>query len=338
MCFFKKKLTQVTMIKINKKKFILVCLGGVFLYFAYFILFCLNFTYFEKTWQRHQDGSQTFWIQAITHKLINPKGEYKISLNGEAFYIYYSPGYKHKKKKGTLVILPSYSYFDHKDINKKYIPHKDFKVLVDNLNKNFKVVVIEYYGYNNSDDTKRLRTAENICEEIHTALHLLGIKKYILMPHSISGLYAMHYINKYPEEVDRLIGIDITLPYYFLEECDSNDKFLEHKFNDEGKKMPEAYVNMYTYFWETAKNLEKFKFPQTLPVTLFTSTGLIKYIDKEIEEKILKTRVEDYLNSMITNNNIQKIHVLEGTHYLHDSQYKNMSEIIKQNLFLGNKK
>ena len=126
--------------------------------------------------------------------------------------------------------------------------------------------------------------------------------------------------------------------YYFLEECDSNDKFLEHKFNDEGKKMPEAYVNMYTYFWETAKNLEKFKFPQTLPVTLFTSTGLIKYIDKEIEEKILKTRVEDYLNSMITNNNIQKIHVLEGTHYLHDSQYKNMSEIIKQNLFLWNKK
>ena len=158
------------------------------------------------------------------------------------------------------------------------------------------------------------------------------------MPHSISGLYAMHYINKYPKEVDGLIGIDITLPYYFLEGCDSNDKFLEHKFKDEGRKIPEAYRNMYTYFWETAKLLENFKFPGALPVILFTSTQQIKSIDKEIEKKILKTRVEDYLNSMITNNNIQKIHVLEGTHYLHDSQYKNMSEIIKQNLFLGNKK
>ena len=325
------------MIKINKKKIILVCLGGVFLYFAYFILFCFNFVYFEKTWQRHQDGSQTFWIKGISHKLINPKGEYKISLNGEGFYIYVNHGYKNKKNKKTLVFLPGYSYLDHKDMNKKYIPHNDFKKIIENL-KEYRTVIIEYFGYNKSDDTERRRSVEEICYEIHSALHLLGIKEYILVPHSISGLYAMHYINKYPEEVDGLIGIDITLPYYFLEGCDSNEKFLEHKFNDEGRKMPEAYVNMYTYFWETAKLLENFKFSGALPVILFTSTQLIKHIDKEIEEKILKTRVEDYLNSMITNNNIQKIHVLEGTHYLHDSQYKNMSEIIKQNLFLGNKK
>lgn len=148
----------------------------------------------------------------------------------------------------------------------------------------------------------------------------------------------MHYINKHPEEVDGLIGIDFTLPYCFLEGYKSNEKFLKHKFNNKGKKYPESYKNMYTYFWETAKLLESFKFPGALPVILFTSTQQIKSIDKDIEEKILKTHVEDYLNSMITNNNIQKIHVLEGTHYIHDSQYKNMSEIIKQNMFLGNQK
>ena len=317
--------------KISKKKIFLICL-------TVFIIFFVEFSHKETVKIRNPDGTQTIIVKKISRKIFNPEGKHKIQLNDESFYVYFNPGYKHKKKKGTLVILPSYSYFDHKDMNKKYIPHKDFKVLVDNLNKNFKVVVIEYYGYNNSDDTERRRSAEEICYEIHSALHLLGVKNYILVPHSISGLYAMHYINKYPEEVDGLIGIDITLPYYFLEGYDSNDKFLEHKFNDEGRKIPEAYRNMYTYFWETAKLLENFKFPGALPVILFTSTQLIKHIDKEIEEKILKTRVEDYLNSMITNNNIQKIHVLEGTHYLHDSQYKNMSEIIKQNLFLWKKK
>ena len=292
----------------------------------------------KKKLKQNEEEEERIWIQEISHKLINPKEEYKISLNGDSFYVYVNHGSKHKKNKKTLVFLPGYSYLDHKDMNKKYIPHKDFEKLIDNL-KEYRTVVIEYFGYNESDDTDRKRSAEEICHEINYTMHLLGIKKYILMPHSISGLYAMHYINKYPKEVDGLIGIDITLPYYFLEGCDSNDKFLlEHKFNDESRKVPEAYRNMYTYFWETAKLLESFKFPKALPVILFTSTQLIKNIDKEIEKKILKPRVEDYLNTMITNNNTQKIHVLEGTHYLHDSQYKNMSEIIKQNLFLGNKK
>ena len=322
--FFKKKYTLYT------------C--GLFLFIIIIkILSTIDVYYTEKIKTTNPDGTTNFKINKISHKLLSSNNKHIVDINGEKFCVYVYPGYKHKKKKKTIVILPGYSYFNHKDLSKKYIPNKNFEKIIDNL-REYRTIVIEYFGYNESDDTKRRRSVEEICYEIHTALHLLRIKKYILMPHSISGLYAMHYINKYPKEVDGLIGIDITLPYYFLEGCDSNDKFLEHKFNDKGRKMPEAYVNMYTYFWETAKLLENFKFPGALPVILFTSTQLLKRIDKEIEEKILKTRVEDYLNSMITNNNIQKIHVLEGTHYLHDSQYKNMSEIIKQNLFFGNKK
>ena len=44
---------------------------------------------------------------------------------------------------------------------------------------------------------------------------------YILMPHSISGLYSIYYANTYPEEVAGIIGIDCTLPKmaeYFGEE------------------------------------------------------------------------------------------------------------------------
>jgi hypothetical protein len=86
---------------------------------------------------------------------------------------------------------------------------------------------------------------------------------------------------------------------------------------------------MHTYFWETAKKLEHFKFPNDLPVILFTSTMLINYIDEQIKDGLLRTKVIDYLNNMITNNNIQQIHILEGTHYLHHSQSKSMVEFIK---------
>ena len=316
--------------KISKKKIFFICLTIIILFF--------NDSYYkEKTKIRHSDGTQTVFVRKISRKIFNPNGKYKISLNNEGFYIYYTPGKKNRiKNKKTLVILPGYSYFDYKDSSKKYSPHDDFKKLINHLSDKYRVVVIEYYGYNNSDDTSMKRSADNICYEINTTMHLLGIKKYILMPHSISGLYAMHYINKYPSEVEGLIGIDMTLPYYFLEACDSNEKFLEHKFNDDGKKIPEAYKNMYTYFWETAKSLEDFQLPNLLPVTLFTSTQLIQDIDKEIDNGSLKTRVKDYLDNMITNDKIQHIHILEGTHYLHDSQYENMTKII--NTSLDNKK
>ena len=32
------------------------------------------------------------------------------------------------------------------------------------------------------------------------------------MPHSMSGLYALYYANKYSAEVEGVIGIDMSLP------------------------------------------------------------------------------------------------------------------------------
>ena len=89
---------------------------------------------------------------------------------------------------------------------------------------------------------------------------------------------------------------------------------------------------MYNYFWETSKNLENFKFDKNLPVILFTSTMLINYVEEEIKKGSLKTKVIDYLENMITNKNIQNIKILDGTHYLHHSQYKEMSKFISENL------
>ncbi|WKA60312.1 alpha/beta hydrolase [Planococcus shenhongbingii] len=89
----------------------------------------------------------------------------------------------------------------------------DFEPLTNELAKNNKVVVVELFGYGWSDMTEKERTVENIVEEIRIALQKASIKgPYILMPHSISGIYSMYYANKYPEEIEAVIGIDPTLP------------------------------------------------------------------------------------------------------------------------------
>ncbi len=44
-------------------------------------------------------------------------------------------------------------------------------------------------------------------------------------------------------------------------------------------------------------------------------------------------RIDTMTLGMITNNKIQHINILEGTHYLHDSQYENMTKIINTNLY-----
>lgn len=92
-------------------------------------------------------------------------------------------------------------------------PVLDFEPLVNELNKSNRVVVIEPFGYGWSEKTDKDRTVENVVEEVRTALQKAEIEgPYILMPHSIGGIYSTYYANTYPEEVKAIVGIDPTLP------------------------------------------------------------------------------------------------------------------------------
>jgi pimeloyl-ACP methyl ester carboxylesterase len=91
-------------------------------------------------------------------------------------------------------------------------PVLEMAPLAEKLKDNFTVVTIEYFGYGLSDIVKTDRTIENICEEIHDVLQQLGYAKFILMAHSISGVYGLYYANIYPEEVQAFVGIDSSVP------------------------------------------------------------------------------------------------------------------------------
>ncbi|WP_396124317.1 alpha/beta fold hydrolase [Bacillus pseudomycoides] len=106
----------------------------------------------------------------------------------------------------------------------------DYEPLMHEISKNNRIVVIETFGYGWSDITNKERTVENIVEEIRDALKKANIEgPYILMPHSVSGIYSMYYANKYPDEIKAIIGIDCTLPQvveYFNEPAPTMPQYL----------------------------------------------------------------------------------------------------------------
>ncbi len=91
-------------------------------------------------------------------------------------------------------------------------PALEFKQLVDNLKKDFTVVVYEGFGYGLSDDTTKPRSTDNIVSEIHQTISKLGYKKYSIIAHSVSGLYALKYSLTHTNEVEAVVGIDTSVP------------------------------------------------------------------------------------------------------------------------------
>jgi len=95
-------------------------------------------------------------------------------------------------------------------------PIYDFKVLYEKLLHNFRVVVIEKYGYGYSDICDSPCDIDTLVSIQRQALAALGeAGPYILAPHSMSGIEAIRWKQKYPDEVSAIIGIDMATPLSF---------------------------------------------------------------------------------------------------------------------------
>ncbi|WP_248062059.1 alpha/beta hydrolase [Paenibacillus silvae] len=114
----------------------------------------------------------------------------------------------------TIVILPGFGTAS---------PALDFKPLLSRLKSDYKVIVIEPFGYGLSDQTDKERSTANISSEIHEAVQSLGADRYILMAHSISGLYSLDYVNRYPDEVEAFIGLDHSVPSLSEQKVETSD-------------------------------------------------------------------------------------------------------------------
>ncbi|BCJ96507.1 alpha/beta hydrolase [Anaerocolumna cellulosilytica] len=239
-------------------------------------------------------------------------------------------------------------------------PVFDFEPLIERLSKHNKVVVVEGFGYGFSETTDKERSVENITREMRSALQGAGIKgPYILMPHSVGGIYATYYANIFPEEVEAIIGIDCTLPRmcdYFGESAPNMSGMMKYfapsglarllLLLDEGSYLPINDGRIYTevnlrqtraiFAWkafnknivaetnEMGRNLEKtldMEFDKKLPVLMFVKEN------KKVREdgKTSRSFYESYLDDLENG----KYVALEGHHYLHWTNSERIGEEVE---------
>ncbi len=77
------------------------------------------------------------------------------------------------------------------------------------LEKKYRTCTIDRYGNGMSDDTNQAQTVDVILQEYRNVLKNSGLKgPYILVAHSIAGMYATYWAEEYPEEVKAIIYLD----------------------------------------------------------------------------------------------------------------------------------
>jgi pimeloyl-ACP methyl ester carboxylesterase len=91
-------------------------------------------------------------------------------------------------------------------------PVYDFKPLYSLL-ADYHIIVVEKVGYGYSDIVDADRDIDTMLDETREALRLAGENgPFIIIPHSMSGLEALYWAQKYPDEIKAIIGIDMAVP------------------------------------------------------------------------------------------------------------------------------
>lgn len=96
-------------------------------------------------------------------------------------------------------------------------PTYEFKSLYRYFTADYKVAVVDRPGYGYSEAANDTRRLDTILEETRDILKLSGLKgPYVLFPHSLSGLEAIYWAQKYPNEIKAIVGLDIGLPSDYI--------------------------------------------------------------------------------------------------------------------------
>ncbi|UNK16100.1 alpha/beta hydrolase [Paenibacillus sp. N3/727] len=229
-------------------------------------------------------------------------------------------------------------------------PALDFKPLIEELSPFYKVVVVEPFGYGLSDVTEKERTTENIVREIHDALQSLNIERYILMGHSISGVYGLDYVNKYENEVIAFVGLDSSVPT-LTEKIESSqlemvkwlkklglsrlamklgtDPLAALPYDDGTKEQMRILmhknmfnsniINEVEHMYSNFKAAESVSFPKNLPIIFFIQANH-PVTDRWVPEH----------EAQVKNSVHGKVMRFEADHYIHRTKAKEIVENLRE--------
>ncbi len=273
-------------------------------------------------------------------KAIKDYGD-KITVKGHQMNVL-ELGKEHKGKSKTLVFMPGLGEASQP------MTHKN---LLDRLAKKYHILVVEPFGYGLSDVSHEDRTVENIVDELHQALEQMKVDSYVLVAHSLSGIYAMKYAQSYPKEVEALVGMDTSTPmmngYMDIqhEEAPVDDSGqatdlpeipdVPEEVNQQYKMLAQLNLNNADVADESQRSNQVLidakddKLPAGIPALYLLAQD--SYEDMEMRREYFDQITEDWTDqhkSLSENPETVECHVLEGDHLLYMTQYQEMSDLI----------
>lgn len=297
-------------------------------------------------------------ILTIRHDILSKKdakflkgayGEnFKLSTGESINYTFYD-----SPSEDVAVILPGFGCAS---------VHYEFDAVAKGLTDKYKIIMFEPLGVGLSDETKRERTSENYCKELHELMEHLNYKKYTLIGHSIAGLYALKYSEMYPDELKSFVGIDATVP----------DQINYGPKSTKPKNVYSTYKLMRTFFVNTGiyRVLNELSFKETLKkiptitskedkkkalaiyntnILSDTQMNEIKNMEQNSKDSISLKFPENIpvlymlsnenckvipewekLHKDIITNKDSKVLILNGPHYLHNENLEDVLKTIKE--------
>lgn len=234
-------------------------------------------------------------------------------------------------------------------------PILDFKSLYSLLSDDYKIVVVEKFGYGFSDVIDEERPIDSILEDTREGLREAGIEgPFILCPHSMSGIEALYWAQKYPDEVEAIVGLDMAVPEAYenykidmftirlgqvaarlgitrlLPGVSESDAIKYGTLTEEEKEIYRAVFYNRTLTSTMIKEVQEIKDNAKIvdeggapscPMLLFISNGQGTGWDTETWRKVQINYISNIENA--------KYIELDCSHYVHDYKYKEINEEIR---------
>lgn len=231
-------------------------------------------------------------------------------------------------------------------------PVLDFKSLYSIMSNTHKIAVVERAGYGFSEVTNSKRDLDTMLSETREALFQSGVEgPFILFPHSMSGIEALHWAQTYPDEVKAIIGLDMAVPRVYeqmninipvirigklaadigitrwIPSLSESDAITHGTLTEEEKELYKVIfyrrtatknmVNEAVQIKESVKRVEE-NLPVDVPILLFTSNGQGTGWDESEWVGFQKRFSEDQKDSELIE--------LNSSHYVHNIEYERIAE------------
>lgn len=234
-------------------------------------------------------------------------------------------------------------------------PILDFKSLASRMSDEYKIVIIEKFGYGFSDVSGGSKDIDTMLSETRKALEQAKVTgPYILCPHSMSGIEALYWQQQHPNEVEAIIGLDMAVKETYkdfepstatltigsfvaklgitrlLPGASESDAIKYGNLTEQEKKIYRAVFyrrtatkDMINEVKAIKKNAKKLVSPSnvTVPILLFGSNGE----GTGFEADYWCSSQQDFIRQVQNGTFIQ----LDCSHYVHDIDYEKIVVIMK---------